>query len=274
MPTHSALGRTITLLYGLVCYAVFLVTFLYAIGFVGNLWPVLGWSGPSMDAGGPVAPLAEALAIDTLLLAVFALQHSGMARTGFKRWWTRIVPEAAERSTYVLAASLCLALLFWQWRPIGTTVFWDVAGTPAEHVLFGLSLAGWFLVLLATFMLSHFDLFGLRQVWLAFRGREYPELRFATPGLYRAVRHPIYLGFLVAFWATPLMTLGHLVFAIATTAYVLVAIQLEEHDLVHRYGDLYRVYRRRVGMLLPRRSRREPQARESAEHPAGWESLP
>jgi len=253
-PSLGRLRRTSYLLYGGVCYAIFLATFLYAIGFVGNFWPALGLAGEffrSMDIGGPRASFGEALLVDLGLLGIFAVQHSVMARRGFKRWWTRIVPSPIERSTFVLAASSCLALLFWQWRPIGTTVLWDASQGPAAEVLIGLSLVGWLIVLGATFMLDHFDLFGLRQVWSAFRNRPLREPAFATPALYKAVRHPIYMGFIVAFWATPVMTVGHLVFAAATTGYILIAIQLEERDLVGRYGDAYRDYRERVRMLLP-----------------------
>ncbi len=245
--------RTGYLVYGLVSYAIFFATFVYAIGFVGNWWQSFGWTGSlfhSMDVGGPQASLGQALLVDALLLGLFAVQHSVMARAGFKRVWTRIVPPAVERSTFVLAASLCLLLLFWQWRPIGTMVVWNVTG-PLEAVLVGLSLVGFVIVLLATFMIDHFELFGLSQVCNAFRGREARPLEFRTPFFYRAVRHPIYLGFIIAFWATPIMTLGHLVFAAATTGYMLVAIQLEERDLVRSYGDTYRNYRRRVWMLLP-----------------------
>jgi methanethiol S-methyltransferase len=246
--------RTGYLLYGVVSYAIFFATFLYAIGFVGNFWQSFGWTGGlfrSMDFGGPPAPLGEALLVDALLLGLFAVQHSVMARAGFKRVWTRIVPQPIERSTFVLAASLCLALLFWQWRPIGTTVLWNVSQGPLEAVLLGLSLLGFLIVLLATFMIDHFELFGLSQVWNAFRGRGPRQLEFRTPLFYRAVRHPIYLGFIIAFWATPIMTLGHLVFAAATTGYMLIAIQLEERDLIRLYGDVYRDYRRRVWMLVP-----------------------
>jgi len=174
-----------------------------------------------------------------------------MARRAFKQRWTRVIPAPLERSTFVLAASACLALLYWLWRPLGTTVLWDLSGPPFDFVFVALCLAGFAIVVLSTFMIDHFDLFGLRQVWYAFRNRPYPTLEFSAPALYKAVRHPIYLGFIIAFWATPIMTLGHLVFAVATTGYILVAIQLEERDLVHRYGETYRQYRRQVGMLLP-----------------------
>lgn len=242
------------LAYALACYALFFATILYAIGFVGNFWPVMGQHDQALFRGMDVevsgTSVSEALLVDLLLLGLFALQHSGMARPGFKRWWTRTVPAPVERSTYVIAASLCLDALFWQWRPLGTTLLWHLSGAGAITTVV-VSLVGWLIVFASTFMIDHFDLFGLRQAWCAFRGKPYPELPFATPGLYRAVRHPIYLGFVIAFWSTPTMTLGHFVFAAMTTAYILIAIQLEERDLVARYGDLYRSYRRRVGMLLP-----------------------
>lgn len=252
--SDSLVRRSGFIAYGALCYAIFLATFLYLMGFVGNLWHSFGWSGDlfrSMDFGGAPSPPGEALLIDAVLLGVFALQHSGMARAGFKERWTRLIPEPIERSTFVLAASLCLALLFSQWRPIGTTVLWNLSdGTPGV-VLTGLSLAGWLIILLATFMISHVDLFGLRQVWHAFRGEPCPRLEFANPAVYRVVRHPIYLGFIVAIWATPIMTIGHLVFAVGMTGYILVAIRFEERDLVGRYGDAYRRYRDRTSMLLP-----------------------
>jgi methanethiol S-methyltransferase len=243
--------RAAYLAFGVACYAGFLATILYAIGFVGNLWSVFGWDFRSMDHGGAHEPLGIALAIDLSLVALFALQHSSMARPRFKQWWTRVVPAEVERSTFVLAASGCLALLFWQWRPLATAELWHVTHGPIAVACVVLSALGWGIVVASTFLLDHFDLFGLRQVWSAFRGRAYPALEFATPGLYRSVRHPIYLGFLIAFWATPVMTLGHLVFAGGMTVYVLGAIQLEERDLVVRYGEVYKRYRARVRMLLP-----------------------
>lgn len=249
--------RIVFFAYGVVAYLIFLATFLYAVGFVGNFRLQLGdglvFVPKTMDIGGGAGSLWSALGIDLLLLGLFAVQHSVMARRGFKERWTRIVPQPIERSTYVLFASLALIALFAFWRPLGAVV-WDVAANDLlRQALIGVSLLGWLLVLVGTFLIDHFDLFGLRQVWYALRGESSPGLEFATPGFYKLVRHPIYLGFIIAFWATPVMTVGHLVFAVATTAYILIAIQLEERDLVHSYGDLYRDYRRRVGMLLPRR---------------------
>ena len=252
METNSPFKRIAFGVYGLLSYAAFLVTILYAVGFVGNFWQAFGWDGSwfhSMDVG-PSAPIGEALAIDTLLLGIFAVQHSVMARAGFKRRFTRVVPPAIERSTFVLAASLCLALLYWQWRPLGSTV-WQAPPGVASLLFVGVSLVGWLIVVLSTFMIDHFELFGLKQVTSALRDKPLASAGFATPAFYKAVRHPIYLGFIIAFWATPVMTMGHLLFAGATTVYILVAIQLEERDLIARYGDAYRDYRRRVGMLVP-----------------------
>ncbi|MBZ5686276.1 MAG: isoprenylcysteine carboxylmethyltransferase family protein [Acidobacteriia bacterium] len=244
------IGRISTLLYGIFCYLVFLASFLYAIAFLGD------FGVPRTIDSGLQGSIGHALAINAGLLALFALQHSIMARSWFKRAWTRIVPPAAERSTYVLLSSLALILLFWQWRPIGGSV-WQVDNELGSMAIYWIYAAGWILLLLATFLINHFDLFGLRQVYLRFRGQEYTGLPFRTPGLYRVVRHPIYLSWLCIFWATPRMTIAHLVFALATTGYILAAIQLEERDLIRVYGESYRRYKRQVPSILPVRFGRE-----------------
>jgi len=231
-------------LYGTVSYVTFLAVFLYAIAFVGGL-PV-----PKTLDSGAAGPLAEALIVNVLLLGVFAVQHSVMARPGFKRWWTRIVPHSVERSTYVLLASLALALLYWQWRPI-PGVLWDIEHPTGRVMLYALFGLGWVIVLLATFMINHFDLFVLRQVWLRARGADYTEVQFVTRGFYKFVRHPIMLGFLIAFWATPHMTYGHLLFSIATTAYIFIGIFFEERDLAAAHGRSFENYRSEVPMILP-----------------------
>jgi len=236
-------GRILTLAYGTFCYVIFFLTFLYAIGFVGNIVVPKSMDSTARD------PWLRALTIDLGLLSLFALQHSVMARQGFKRLLTRIVPAAAERSTYVLASSLALILLFWQWQPLGGRV-WEVRNEVGRAVLqVGFAL-GWTLVLVTTFVINHFDLFGLRQTWRAFRGQEQKALRFSTPFLYRIVRHPLYVGWFFAFWSTPTMTLTHLLFAVMTTAYILAAIQLEERDLLRAHPE-YAEYRRQVPMLVP-----------------------
>ena len=240
----TALSRAMALLYGVVAYAVFFCTFLYAIGFVEGLLV------PKAIDDGPVGPLVPALIVNVLLMSLFAIQHSVMARPAFKRWWTRFVPHSIERSTYVLLASSALILLFWQWRPIPEVV-WQVTNPQIAAGIIALSLFGWFLVLLSTFLINHFELFGLHQVFNNLRGRGMPPATFKTPMLYKVVRHPIYLGFIIAFWAAPVMTVGHLLFAAVTTAYIFVGIFLEEHDLVAMFGDEYRRYRARVGMLIP-----------------------
>jgi protein-S-isoprenylcysteine O-methyltransferase Ste14 len=230
--------------YGCLAYLVFLGTFLYAIAFVGGL------AVPTKLDGAPRTPFITALAIDCGLLAVFAVQHSVMARRWFKEWWTQVVPWTIERSTYVLAASLALIMLFWQWRPLGGVV-WSVDSPTGRVMLWSLFAAGWVIVLVTTFLIDHFDLFGLRQVWLPLVGKPYSRVTFRMPGPYRFVRHPLYFGFLLAFWMTPTMTLAHLVFAFATTAYILLAIQFEERDLVAEHGPAYEDYRRRVSMIVP-----------------------
>jgi protein-S-isoprenylcysteine O-methyltransferase Ste14 len=238
------LRRILIFLYGIVCYVVFLATFLYAVGFVSNLFVPRSIDAP------PDGDFVASLVVDLALLTVFALQHSVMARPAFKYWWTRIIPEPAERSTYVLASSLALIALFAFWRPLGGVV-WNVENPAAAALLHGLCAFGWLLVLVSTFLLNHFDLFGLRQVWLELLDRDYRPIGFKTPGPYRLVRHPLYVGWLFAFWATPTMTAAHLLFAIATTGYILIAIRFEERDLITHLGDAYREYREAVPMLIP-----------------------
>ena len=237
-------GRVTTFLYGVLSYLFFFGTYLYASGFLGN------FAVPKSIDSGRTIPLNEALLIDAALLTLFAVQHSVMARPWFKRIWTRMIPPPAERSTYVLLSSLALMLLFELWQPIGGVV-WNVEQSVLRTVLYGLFGMGFLLVLISTFLINHFDLFGLRQVYLYLRGKDYTPVRFRTPSLYRHVRHPLYLGWLFAFWATPAMTIAHLVFAIATTAYIFMAIQLEEKDLIDTYGNEYKRYRESVPMIVP-----------------------
>ena len=236
--------RILAFAYGVACYGMFFATFLYAIGFLGN------FGVPKSIDSGPEDSTLTALAIDGGLLALFALQHSIMARPWFKRAWTKIVPEPVERSTYVLFSSLALLLTFWQWRPIGLVV-WDTAGTTAEAVIYAIYGLGLLTVLLSSLLINHFDLFGLRQVWLYLNRREYTHLEFRTPFFYRFVRHPLYVGWLLTFWAAPVMTVAHLFFAIMTTAYILTAIRFEEADLVSSHGEKYRRYREEVPMIVP-----------------------
>jgi len=243
------MSRSLAVLYGGVCYAAFLVTFLYAIAFVA------GMGVPKHIDNGVATPQVAALMIDIALLALFAVQHSGMARPAFKRWWTRFVPPPIERSTFVLVSSGVLALLFWQWRPL-PQVIWQVDNGLASGLLWAVSLLGWLLVLTSSFAINHFELFGLRQVWLHARRRSPKDEPFVLRAMYRIVRHPLMLGFLIAFWATPAMSLGHLLFAVVVTGYIVVAVKfLEERDLVAVHGDAYRDYQRRVPMLLPLRKR-------------------
>jgi methanethiol S-methyltransferase len=236
--------RILAMLYGLVAYFVFFGTILYAIGFVTGL-PV-----PKTIDGGTVGPLGEAIVINLLLMSLFAVQHSVMARPRFKQWWTQFVPKSVERSTFVLFASLALVLLFWQWRPIPTVV-WSFANPQFQAGMTWLSLVGWALVFASTFLINHFEVFGLHQVANNLVGKSMPAPTFKTPVLYKMVRHPIYLGFIIAFWAAPVMTVGHMLFATVTTAYIFVGIALEERDLIALFGDEYRRYRERVAMIVP-----------------------
>jgi methanethiol S-methyltransferase len=238
------MGRVLAFCYGLVAYAIFFGTFLYAIGFVDALVV------PKAIDDGEVTPVLEAVVINVVLLSIFAVQHSVMARQSFKRWWTKLVPASVERSTYVLLASLALILVFWQWRPI-PTVIWQVNEPLAASALVALSFFGWFIVLLSTFLINHLELFGVQQVLNNLVGGKSSTSSLKTPFLYKFVRHPLYVGFIIAFWATPIMTAGHLLFAAVTTAYIFVGIFFEERDLIAHHGDEYRQYREKVGMLIP-----------------------
>ena len=243
------MNRALAFAYGLICYLMFLGVFAYAAGFVGNLVV------PTSIDSGPEGPLGTALLVNTLLLAAFAIQHTGMARRGFKRWWTRYVPAPVERATYVLATNLCFIVLFLLWQPMTATV-WKVEGAGAT-ILQAVFVIGWCGVVVSTFMIDHFDLFGMRQVWFYFHKKTYPEIGFRVEGFYKYVRHPIQTCFLVAFWATPHMTVGHLLFAVVTTGYIVIAVKFfEERDLVHAFGERYRRYQEQVSMLLPTRKAR------------------
>lgn len=243
-PPATMIKRLSIFAFGMGCYALFNLTYLYFAGFLANLGVAKG-----IDSGEGVS-LGEAAVINGLLLTIFALQHSLMARSGFKRQWTRIIPESAERSAYLLGSSLALLLLFWQWRPMPGTI-WRLENTAAGTVMTAFFWAGWALIVLSTFLVNHFDLFGLRQVYLQLRGREYREIEFQTPALYRLVRHPIMLGMLITFWAAPHMSTGHLFFALGMTIYILIGLHFEEQDLLRQLGPTYAEYRQRVPMLLP-----------------------
>jgi methanethiol S-methyltransferase len=239
------MSRIAIFAYGILSYLFFLAVFLYGIGFIG------GFLTPTSLDGVPTSSLGHALTVDLSLLAAFAIQHSGMARPGFKRWWKQYVPEAAERSTYVLLSSLALVALYIFWQPIGGVV-WSAGSGAARNIVIGLYLLGWLLLLYTTFLIDHFDLFGLKQVWRRLADKTYRDPVFRTPSLYKVVRHPLYIGWLMIFWAAPTMTAAHLLFALATTAYILIAIQLEERDLVSAFGNTYVDYRARTPMLIPR----------------------
>jgi methanethiol S-methyltransferase len=238
------MGKLVAFLYGIIAYLVFAVVIVYSLGFVTGLVV------PKTIDSGSAGPLMESIVVNIVLMTIFALQHSIMARPQFKKWWTKIVPKSVERSTYVLLASLALALVFWQWRPIPGVV-WEVKEPTIAAFLLYLGVFGWVLVFLSTFMVNHFELFGLHQVVNNLTGKQMPPMKFKTPMLYNVVRHPIYLGFIIFVWATPVMTAGHLLFAAVVTAYIFVGIALEEHDLIAVFGDEYRRYRQRVAMIVP-----------------------
>ena len=253
------MSRSIIFAYGVASYLIFLGVFVYAIAFLGNLY-----IPNSIDAA-PVGPVWRAVLINLALLGGFAIQHSLMARPAFKRWWTRIIPPAAERSTYVLFSNLAMIALFLWWQPIGG-VIWDVASQPARSIVLAIYFIGWAILFYATCLLNHFELFGLRQIWHHLNGERLPDAKFRQPGLYKHVRHPIYVGWLIIFWATPTMTIAHLLFAVMTTAYILIAVQLEERDLVNELGEDYRKYQRRVPMIIPfLKFRKSPARRELPE---------
>lgn len=258
--------KFLTLGYGLICYLAFFATILYAIGFVGDMIV------PKTIDSNPASHLWQSMLVNASLLLLFAVQHSVMARPAFKRWWTRIVPVYLERSTYVLLASLCLMLLMWQWQPMGGLI-WLVKNETLQTLLMIIYFIGWGLVFISTFLINHFDLFGLRQVWLQFLGKPYQALPFRVPLFYRFVRHPLYLGFLIAFWSTPVMTAAHLLFALLTTGYILTAIRFEEKDLQTHFGKRYQDYKKRVPMILPFRKRKKDVEQEAALEPVAFEEI-
>ncbi len=231
-------------LYGLLAYLAFFGTILYLIGFVGNFWVP-----KSIDTGAEISPLPAAV-VDLLLIGLFAVQHTIMARPGFKAWWKKTLPEPMERSTFVLLASGVLLLLFWQWQPMKTTI-WHIEPPVMRALLIAVSMAGWALLFVSSFLIDHFDLFGLRQVYLCLRGKEYTPPRFVERSIYKVIRHPLMTGVLLGIWATPTMTLGHLVFAVGLTGYIIIGVSFEERDLIKTYGDAYEAYRRRTRKFFP-----------------------
>lgn len=239
------MNKIMSFLYGVVCYLVFFLSFLYAVGFLGNMVV------PKSINSGVESDLSQSLIINLILLSLFAIQHTIMARPAFKEWWTNYVPPHLERSTFVLVASLLLLLIFWQWQPL-TGIVWHVDSAIGQTIVWGIFWVGWLIVLLSTFMINHFDLFGLRQVWLHLNDQEYSHVNFQKTALYRYIRHPIMLGFIIAFWATPNMTTGHLLFAMTTTLYILIGIQFEEQDLIDTIGPDYENYRQQVSMIIPK----------------------
>ena len=238
------MNRVIAFIYGVVAYVIFLAVFLYMVGFLANQWV------PRTVDNAPEASIGTALGINLLLVSLFGLQHTVMARPTFKRWWTQFVPQSVERSTYVMLTNVILVLLYWQWRSMPESV-WLIQNSAGATVLWGIFAAGWVLVLVTTFLINHFELFGLQQIWFHLRNKTPKPHAFVTPGPYKLVRHPLYVGWLMTFWATPAMTAGHLVFALGMTVYILVAIYFEERNLLEYHGEVYAEYRQRTPMLIP-----------------------